>query len=44
MKSIQPVKKERKENEYYSHSDDESYDPEDSSGAEVKGDSDYKAD
>ena len=44
MKSIQPVKKERKENEYYSHSDDESYDAEDSSGAEVKGDSDYKAD
>jgi hypothetical protein len=44
MKSIQPVKKERKENDYYSHSDDESYDAEDSSGAEVKGDSDYRVD
>ncbi len=44
MKSIQPAYKERKGNEYYSNSDDESYDPEDSSGAEVKGDSDYIVD
>ena len=43
MKSIQRAFKETKGNEYYS-SDDESCDPDDSSGAEVKGDSDYKED
>ena len=44
MKTIQPTFRETKESKFYLVNDDESCDPEESSGAEVKGDSDYKED
>jgi len=44
MRCIQPRLKETEENMFFPVNDDESCDLEDSSGAEVKGNSDYKGD
>lgn len=44
MKTIQPTFTGTKESKFYFVNDEESCDPEESSGAEVKGDSDYKED
>ena len=44
MRTIQPTFRETKESKFYFVNDDKSYDVEESSGAEVKGDSDYKED